>query len=42
MITINNILKDVKQSWIPLLDNDRLELILTKLNKMNEDKKMQV
>jgi uracil-DNA glycosylase len=39
MITINNILKDVKQSWIPLLDNDRLELILTKLNKMNEDKK---
>lgn len=39
MLSINNILKDVKQSWIPLLDNDRLELILSKLNKMAQDKK---
>lgn len=38
MLSINNILKDVKESWIPLLDNDRLELILTKLNKFKIDK----
>jgi uracil-DNA glycosylase len=38
MLSINNILKDVKESWIPLLDNDRLELILTKLNKFKTDK----
>ena len=38
MITINNVLKDVKQSWLALLDNDRLELILTKLNKYHIEK----
>jgi uracil-DNA glycosylase len=42
MLSINNILKDVKQSWIPLLDNDRLELILTKLNKFKTDNKQKI